>query len=231
MNYPAVHSKVYIWKENNEPILSFSGSANYTQSAFFSPRKEILSQCEPKNAFDYFEKLLSHTIKCTHIEAEEYCKKDEIIKEEGYLLESDVGSLETCELPLVSVKSGEIQNASGLNWGQSAALKNPKNPRNKNDAYLTVPKSIRECKFFPERGRYFSVRTDDGYALTCVIAQDFGKAIQTPNDNSELGYYFRARLGVPEGEKIETSDLKAYGRLSVTFVKLDEEDYYMDFSH
>ncbi len=230
MRYPPVHSKIYIWLRKNEPKLSFSGSANYTQNAFFSAQKEALSQCEPKSAYDYFEKLTKYTIKCNHIEAEEYCKQDVIVKKEGYSVGTGTESLEVCELPLISTKTGEIQEAAGLNWGQSSALKNPKNPRNKNDAYLAVPIEIRRKKFFPPREQYFSVRTDDGYAITCVIAQDYGKAIHTPNDNSELGIYFRARLGVELGKKIETADLDRYGRRSVTFVKLDEEDYYMDFS-
>ena len=231
MRYPPVHSKIYIWLRNNEPKLSFSGSANYTQNAFFAAQKEALSQCEPKSAYDYFEKLMPCTIKCNHIEAEEYCKQDDVIvKKGGYSVGAGAESLEVCELPLISTKTGEIQEAAGLNWGQSPALKNPKNPRNKDDAYLAVPKEIRRKNFFPPRGQYFSARTDDGYTITCVIAQADGKAIHTPNDNSEFGTYFRARLSVELGEKIETADLDRYGRRTVTFVKLDEEDYYMDFS-
>ena len=32
---PAVHSKIYVWTQATEPLLSFVGSANYTQMAFF----------------------------------------------------------------------------------------------------------------------------------------------------------------------------------------------------
>ena len=230
MQFPSVHSKVYIWLKNDVPQTSFVGSANYTQNAFFTRQKEALSMCDPIGAYAYFQELVPQTILCNHIEAEQYCKQDDIVKRDKYSMEAGDEPLAVCELPLVSTKTNEIQEAAGLNWGQCRALKNENNPRNRNDAYLTIPAEIRKMNFFPPKGHYFSVRTDDGYTLTCNVAQADGKAIHTPNDNSELGVYFRARLNVESGKKIETADLVRYGRRTVTFVKLDEEDYYMDFS-
>ena len=72
--------------------------------------------------------------------------------------------------------------------------------------------------------------TDDNIILTCVRAQANGKGIETPQDNSEIGRYFRHRLGLADGSYISVQDLKRYGRYDVVFYKLDDENYVMDFS-
>lgn len=45
-----------------------------------------------------------------------------------------------------------------------------------------------------------------------------------------LGEYFRNRLGLANGAYVTAADLRSYGRTDVTFIKIDEEHYYMDFS-
>ena len=45
---PAVHSKVYVWCLDKKPVIAFTGSANYTQTAFNSRKqKEYIVQCDP----------------------------------------------------------------------------------------------------------------------------------------------------------------------------------------
>lgn len=56
------------------------------------------------------------------------------------------------------------------------------------------------------------------------------KALTTPLGNSLLGEYFRRRLGVGNGEFVSIENLQEYGRDDVAFTKIDEEQYYMDFS-
>ena len=36
---PPVHSKVYGWCNGNNPLIGYSGSANYSQSGFFSNKQ------------------------------------------------------------------------------------------------------------------------------------------------------------------------------------------------
>lgn len=60
--------------------------------------------------------------------------------------------------------------------------------------------------------------------------QAYDKAITTPSNNSLLGEYFRNRLGVPNGAPVTKNDLLQYGRTDVTFYKIDDEQFYMDFS-
>ena len=62
------------------------------------------------------------------------------------------------------------------------------------------------------------------------IEQQNDKAITTPARNSDLGEYFRNRLGLANGAFVTRADLDRYGRTDVVFIKLDEETYYMDFS-
>ena len=72
--------------------------------------------------------------------------------------------------------------------------------------------------------------TDDDKVLICTRAQQSGKAIHTPHNNSLIGEYFRNRLGVGNGEPVTLENLIAYGRTDVTFYKIDDETYFMDFS-
>lgn len=75
------------------------------------------------------------------------------------------------------------------------------------------------------------MEADDGAVFVAVIAQQNRKAIETPEDNSLLGSYFRRRIGLPEGEFVEREDLDAYGRSHITITKIDEDLFLMDFSN
>ena len=79
--------------------------------------------------------------------------------------------------------------------------------------------------------RHFTALTDDRHQLILRIEQQNDKAITTPARNSDLGEYFRNRLGLANGSYITRADLDRYGRTDVVFLKLDEETYYMDFSN
>ena len=95
---------------------------------------------------------------------------------------------------------------------------------------MKVEANVQRSGFFPERGVHFTVLTDDGKVLICTRAQDHGKAIETPHNNSHIGEYFRRRLGLANGVPVSRLDLDKYGRTNVTFYKIDDETYYMDFS-
>lgn len=66
--------------------------------------------------------------------------------------------------------------------------------------------------------------------MICSRAQQNGKAIHTPHDNSLIGEYFRNRLGVPNGGEVLSEHFDRYGRVDIDFYKIDEETYFMDFS-
>ena len=67
---PSVHSKLYAWFKDDQPVCGFVGSANYTQNAFGKNQREIMTDSDPKEGLDYFQQLIPQTIYCNHLEAE-----------------------------------------------------------------------------------------------------------------------------------------------------------------
>lgn len=130
--------------------------------------------------------------------------------------------LESVTLSLLC-RTGETGTRSGLNWGQRAG-------REPNQAYIPLPASTARSGFFPLDKHHFSVLTDDGVNLILRVEQQNDKAITTPLNNSLLGEYFRRRLGMANGAYINKQDLENYGRTDVTFYRIDDEQFFMDFS-
>lgn len=118
-----------------------------------------------------------------------------------------------------------IPERAGLNWGQRPG-------RESNQAYLQLSPSVHKSNFFPLRSIHFTVFTDDNKTFICTRAHKnpMGAGIETPQNNSLIGEYFRNRLGLPNGAFVRKEDLIRYGRTEVTFYKIDDENYYMDFS-
>ncbi|MBK9216751.1 MAG: NgoFVII family restriction endonuclease [Chloracidobacterium sp.] len=233
---PSIHSKLYIWLREGEPFRAFAGSANYTQQAF-GQQRELVVSCDPVDSFDYFDSIVPETIYCDHNDAEhlvqvyndkEILRRQEMAKasEEAELQQTLVGLEELAGLPRRCVSflanDGELPQTSGLNWGQREG-------REPNQAYIKLPASIYHGDFFPPVAVHFTVLTDDRKVMICTRAQQNGKAIHTPHNNSEIGVYFRRRLGVPLDDAVTRQDLENYGRSDVCFYKIDDETYFMDF--
>ena len=202
------------------------GSADYTQAAFSPSRRQIMTECDPNEANEYFNIIEFDSIYCTHAETEDciaFCPSHPILnaEEEPLVLVQGAG-VSSVTLSLL-MKNGEVGNCSGLNWGQ-------RDGREPNQAYIPLPAKISRTEFFPLNANHFSVLTDDGKQLILRVEQQNNKAITTPMSNSLLGEYFRYRLGLANGARISVADLERYGRTDVTFYKLDNEQYFMDFS-
>lgn len=230
--HPPVHSKVYSWIRNNDPFEAYSSSANYSQQAFvLNSQREVAHMCDPNSAYDYYQSLVGETIFSTHQEAEEYIalyneknvtlSTQQIIEDENSEYTAPLG-LEKMTVSLLQ-SNGEIHTASGLNWGQREG-------REPNQAYIPLKADVWRSDFFPPIGHHFTVRTDDKKILVFTRAQQNGKALHTPSNNSLMGEYFRNRIGVANGEFVNKNDLKNYGRTTVDFYKIDEDQYQMDFS-
>lgn len=227
---PAVHSNVFIWAKDGSPVLAFSGSANFVQSSFVGRhRQEVMNECNPQEALEYYQSLIDRSIYVHHAEVEEYVvihPTHAVLDLENTLIEGfDLmaqDGYQTVTLSLIT-RSGEPGKRSGLNWGQRPR-------RNPNEAYISLPSKIAKSGFFPLEKRHFTAITDDRHQLILRIEQQNDKAITTPARNSDLGEYFRNRLGLANGAYVTRADLDHYGRTDVVFLKLDEETYYMDFS-
>lgn len=244
----SVHSKIYVWCKGDVPVQAFIGSANYSESGFNLPsRTETLAECDPTSALDVFTKIKSKAIACKKANRD----KDFSVKLRSLtplVKSSDVVQIETDKtspfynhekivLSLLTSK-GDAGNGSRLNWGVrpdgtpriSTNGNGSVSKRDPNQSYIGLPASLQRSGFFPDVKHRFTVLTDDNQILTCVRAQANGKGIETPQDNSEIGRYFRNRLGLANGAYISVTDLKKYGRTDVVFYKLDDENYVMDFA-
>jgi hypothetical protein len=233
---PPVHSKVYVWRRGSVPIAAFVGSANYTQAAFKGRLREFMVPADLRACSDYFDSLVPQTIYCNHQDADGEIivyndQQFEYRQRMGRLTQDTVSAPgnETAGLPSVTIslldRSGDLPQRSGLNWGQRPELN-----REPNQAYIRVPLEIARTDFFPPRGEHFTLLTDDHKVLICTRAQDGGKAIEGPKDNSLLGEYFRRRLGLADGATVTKEDLLRHGRTDLTFYKVDTETYNLDFS-
>ncbi len=221
-----VHSKYYVWRDTNgRPLKAFLGSANYTRTGFGKAQMELMTEA----SFDHFDSYLAcikkNTINCLDDEADalahthHYPKIGEIEDTDDAINKNK----DSVTLTLLQAKNKDIHKAGGLNWGQ-------RNGRDSNQAYIPIPKNIYQGDFFPERGEQFTVITDDGFPFIVVRAQDNGKALETTQSNAYLGEYFRRRIGVNSGAFVTKEDLLRYGRTDVTFTKIDDETYHMDFT-
>ena len=228
---PAVNSNIYLWAKNGNPVSAFAGSAHFVQNAFVGAhRQEVMLPCTADEAMREYESLIGRSIYINHAEIEEYITihpTHPVFDRENNLVEG-VNALERQGYPVVRLslvtRTGEPGRRSGLNWGQRPN-------RNPNEAYIPLPARIARRSFFPLEGdRHFTAITDDRHQLILRVEQQNNKAITTPARNSDLGEYFRNRLGLANGEFVDRAALDAYGRTDVAFVKLDEETYYMDFS-
>lgn len=221
-----VHSNVYVWLMDEKPIVAFTGSANFTQSAFGQKRKEYMAECNSEAAYKYFCDVEQYTIFCNHAEVEEYIilyPTHNILDIENKPIVSLSGeNIESVTLSLLA-RGGETGARSGLNWGH-------RGKRNRNEAYIPLPANIVRTGFFPLNEQHFTVVTDDGHQLILRVQQEGDKAITTPLSNAQLGEYFRKRLGLANGAYIWRKDLEKYGRTDVSFYKFDDEQFYLDFS-
>lgn len=223
---PPVHANLYVWLKNEAPILAYTGSADFMQNSFISSRREIVENCDPNEAYTFFSDIESKSIYCNHSEVEDNI----ILHPTHQILDADNNPLTTLSGEgITSVTLSFLTNhsnvgeKSGLNWGQ-------RNRRNKNEAYIPLPSQIAKTGFFPLNKQHFMAVTDDGHNLLLRVEQQNNKAITTPLSNAQLGEYFRNRLGLSNGAFVTKQNLLDYGRIDVTFFKIDDEEFYMDFS-
>ncbi len=233
---PPVHAKCYVWRKDGQPFCAHVGSVNYTKNAFNGLR-EVATDCDATEARRYFELLWDESIDCREKRADELVAKAldtlkvttitptalVLIKQHPYV------DLPHVDLPLLMKKDTVIHQVSGLNWGQRPG-------REPNQGSITIPSRIAKTSFFPPLKEPFTVIADDDTSLICARVQnkakggDIGFTISTPLNNSDMGMYFRRRLGVASGAFVQTQDVVNYGRTYVTFYKIDDETYYMDFA-
>ncbi len=234
ISLPPVHVKAYAWLGNQGNSEGFSGSANYSQPGFFKAKQvnQLLST-NPDHIKRFYDSLLPRTIPIDEYIPSPTGNDSNIPQPTGSV---PAGRIEWL-IPDIAVRisfldrQGNVPTASGLNWGHSAASKNknkPNQPRNRNDAYLSIKTDATREGFLPDKGFTFTTIADDGYLMDCVVAQAGRKSVQTTDGNPILGEYIRQRIGVKSGAFITVDDLVKYGRTDFTLIKLDEETFRFD---
>ncbi|SER70581.1 restriction endonuclease PLD domain-containing protein [Salisediminibacterium halotolerans] len=224
---PAIHAKIYSWKHdhNIEKDRSFTGSANMTKNGF-KRLQETLAEVPPAEIENMFS--LTDYISCNNAKVSNYIEITSSDKDSQKVniaeLKDTFRSINYVDLKLTSEKNGLVPEKSGLNWGQRSG-------RDPNQAYIPVPKKkhLANKDFFPQKGEHFTLITDDGESMLCVMAQDNAKAIESSSDNSILGRYFRERLNLYPGSFVTVNDLIDYGRDYVRIHKVNDDTFFMDF--
>lgn len=209
-----------IWLKEDIPVKAYEFLVPFTQQYFLHENEEDIKEIDMDFAYEIYGEVEKRSMYCTHAEVEEYIVfRSSDNSMDGQITEDNENYV--C-LSLLA-KGGNIGKKSGLNWGQ-------RGKRNKNEAYIPLPSYVAKSGFFPLNKQHFLVVTDDHHTLQLRVEQQNDKAITTPASNALLGEYFRNRLGLCNGAYVRKEDLLAYGRTDVTFYKIDEEQYYMDFS-
>jgi len=226
-----VHCKMYAWFSGNEPFCGFSGSANYSTEAFINNKqKNQMNSDSAVQIKKYFRSLLPD---CKAIQDTQtvFASTKSSYQEN---IDGDFPFGEAIwEIPdknvsisLISSRLNEVPQKHGLNWGQNRGR------LRRDEAVLQLYGSAKKLGFLPETKETFTLITDDGQAFDVTLGQkETGRhVIQTTNDNTEFGVYFRNRLGLELGTLVTLNHLKNYGRTFFTLEKKDEETFFLDFS-
>lgn len=142
-------------------------------------------------------------------------------------------------LTLLTADGNNIHHAGGLNWGFSTRAHVCKN-----DAYIPIHiRTIRlNPSFFPTRSssknNILKFTWDDGFVMygkfegtmtDCRTGNKYPKQLSSHPHKDILGCYIRNRIGIPLGQAITISDLKAYGRTDIDIKHIGGNDYSLDF--
>ena len=239
-----IHSKCYIWKNQNQIQHALIGSANFSTNGLTTPYREILAETtydtfQPLQ--EYIDRVMNNSILCTEIEA---------VRNNGNIIATPAiqTSTQFCRMSLLD-RNNNVAERSGLNWMFS------RGHVAKNDAYIAIKKEyIRSYPtLFPPKQDFSTMSVkggrphrhndiieiiwDDGTTMNGLLEGSqnengiiYPKQISSAPKKSLMGEYIRYRLNIPLGKKITREDLKNYGRTTIDVSLQDEGIYYFDFS-
>lgn len=247
-----VHSKIYLWKDDDSITNGFIGSANFSVSGLRNNYKEVLADVE-EGAFEdynsYYQYIKERCIPCTaaNIKVRKVSKIPRTTMRHQPLLMNNI-----CRVSFLA-NNGLVPTKSGLNWGCSGGHVS------EGDAYIRITlEYIRMFpKMFPPKKYVDGIENpnsagrknrendeieliwDDGTVMVGLLeGQNYNKEdgmiypkqLSTSPHKSILGKYLRNRIGVDNNHVITKSDLKRYGRDHIDISLISEGIYFMDFS-
>ena len=236
-----VHSKIYLWSNDDVVDVAYCGSLNYTMNAFYK-RRESVTGCDALDAWKYFDELSIDSLSCFDATVTDKIKKikngsasqEELEnEEEDYTFyDKNKTPVDTLEVSLLRADGSDTGYGSGINWG----IRKNGTKRNQNQAYIPYNAKDRKKGFFPDRIHpddencpMFKVITRDYGSFHMRMAQQGNKALHSVESNAILGEWIRKRIKAPAGGYVTKQMLELYGRTSVTFRKYDDGVYLLDF--
>lgn len=236
-----IHSKCYIWKNQNIIKHALIGSANFSTNGLCTPYRETLAETTIDTfqpLYEYVDRVMENSILCTGVQLAQ-----RIITSVNTQV-----SAQFCSMSLLG-RGDIIYGGSGLNWGHGKGNVSP------NDAYIAIKKDyIRQYpSLFPPKQNFTTMTNiggrkdrhndivdiiwDDGVIMDGLFegSQDengitFPKQISSFPRKSLMGEYIRNRLGVPLGQAVRIEDLQRYGRTTIDISLQEEGVYFFDFS-
>jgi hypothetical protein len=228
---PASHMKIYAWARESQHLIAFSGSANYSQGAFFGRTREILSECDANLALQIAKELWAEATPIAEVTLKFAAKRLERIAQTP----SD-----TLILPLTVNNGLRMPDASGINWHTGPKRTHRKD---KDAAYISVSHHSDTPGFFPSRKEVFLAQWDDGTVMPMRTISGKHKGagihryggITSCDDNQILGRYLRerisAKIGIPMKDiPVELIHLQVYGRTAIQVTRTGDSTYMFDFS-
>ncbi len=235
-----VHSKIYVWCNENGAVEAYNGSANYTMNAFYA-RRECMDLCNAEMANNYYMSLLVDTIDCFDAQVNNKLTFSVNKSTEEDIADTNLENLswdkykkiqpiDSIQISLLKADGSETGYGSGVNWG----IRKNGYKRNRNQAYIPYNVADQKKGFFPEQnkdGTYpiFKVVTEDYDAFYMRQAQANGKALETPESNAIIGEWIRQKIGVPDGEYITKEMLKKANGTKVMFKKYEDGIYTLEY--
>lgn len=68
---PSIHDNLYIWMSGEEPLCAFSGSVEFTQTAFLQQQQGQLNKCSVVDALQIYNHAVERSVYCKFWELEE----------------------------------------------------------------------------------------------------------------------------------------------------------------
>lgn len=246
-----VHSKCYVWIDHGQIVYALIGSANFSFNGLNVPFKEILSEVTPDSfqfLCDYLKQIIQNSISCSSGIPKINFKNHQITQNNSLIQvnQLSISNSTSCQMTLIDPKTGDVQPASGLNWGQgngNVRLNDSCIPIRtehiRNFPVMFPPKQSTktpkgQIKHTPDP---IELVWDDGIIMTALLEGSqpvdniqYPKQIGSLPHKDVLGIYLRNRLGIPLDSPIIKADLDRYGRDNIDVTLLQERVYYLDFS-
>jgi hypothetical protein len=238
-----IHSKCYIWGNQQGINYALIGSANFSNNGLTTPYREILTET-PYDTFqplsEYIDIVMRNSVLCTNVQN---------VRDGTNTIQTPSIQISTqfCKMTLLG-RGGKVEERSGLNWMFSNANVSF------NDAYIPIRKEhIRSYPFlFPPKQQFPNINQggrlqrhndvieiiwDDGMTMDGLLegSQEekgltYPKQVSSASKKSLMGEYIRYRLGIPLGTFVTRDHLDRYGRTDIDVSLLDDGIYYFDFS-